>query len=417
MQKNYKRYFQFLLVVLAAGAIFPLIYLKTNYQETILTVFNMTLPQLNTIYSVLGLVFVFGYIPSGILSDKFSAKWLLAFSLFLTALGGFWFAQVPDYNSVVIIFCIWGFSSVFTFWSSHMKVVKVLAKKEEEGRFFGILDGGRGVVEAVLASVAVVIFANMGGNNPATTRDALVGVIYMYSFALLAVSILIGIFVEDDKKVALENKKEVVEESKFHWADLSKVVKNKLVFLMGGIIFMGYAVTWTVYYYGGFLQSNIGIDATSVAKIMVIVLWMRPIGGIVGGFLADRFGKGNVLAGAMLLCALCLVGMSVLPYDFAQVAFFGLVIGAGVFLYGIRGTYWSILGDCKIDNKIVGTAIGLVSFIGYLPDIFLPMFNTYLWNSFGAQGGYNAYFLSSAVFGVIGAVLVFIFVKSAKKVA
>ncbi|MDO9593318.1 MAG: MFS transporter, partial [Erysipelotrichaceae bacterium] len=182
-QEKFRRYFQFLLVVLAAGAIFPVIYLRTNYQETILQVYNMTLPQLNTIYSVLGMVFVVGYFPSGLLSDRFSAKKLLAISLFGTALGGFWFAQVPSYTSVVLIFSMWGFFSVFTFWSSHMKIVKLLAKENEEGRFFGILDGGRGVVEAVLASVAILIFSGILGASLALAdkRAALVGVIYMYS--------------------------------------------------------------------------------------------------------------------------------------------------------------------------------------------------------------------------------------------
>lgn len=103
----FKRYFQFLLVVLAAGSIYPVIYLRGSYQETILEVFNMTLPQLNTIYSILGIVFVLGYFPSGLLSDKFSAKKLLAISLFGTSIGGFWFAQVPEYTSVILIFCIW----------------------------------------------------------------------------------------------------------------------------------------------------------------------------------------------------------------------------------------------------------------------------------------------------------------------
>jgi len=37
-----RRYFQFALVVLAAGAIYLLVYLRTNYQESILEVFGMS---------------------------------------------------------------------------------------------------------------------------------------------------------------------------------------------------------------------------------------------------------------------------------------------------------------------------------------------------------------------------------------
>lgn len=417
--KNMKRYIQFLLVVLAAGAIFPLIYLKTNYQETILEVFNMTLPQLNTIYSVLGMVFVVGYLPSGILSDKFSAKKLLAISLMGTALGGFWFAQIPEYSSVVIIFAIWGFFSVFTFWSSHMKVVKMLARKNEEGKFFGILDGGRGVVEAVLASVALVIFSNILGTSALfeDKKAALIGVIYMYSAFLFVISVLIFIFVEDDKKLIehMEEGKDISETDKFRFSDLTKLVKNKYVYLQGAVIFMGYAVFWTVYYLGGFLETNIGINPVTVSTIMVVVLWMRPVGGFVGGYFADKIGKTITISIALAGAAACLIFVSILPVSTSPSVFYAVIVLLGVFLYAIRGTYWSLLGNSKIDPLMMGTAIGAISFIGYLPDIILPQFNSFLWNTFGNNGGYNAYFISSAVLGIVGIVIAMVYQKLNKK--
>jgi len=293
-QEKFRRYFQFLLVVLAAGSIYPLIYLKTGYQETILQVFNMTLPQLNNMYSVLGMVFVVGYFPSGLLSDKFSAKKLLAISLFFTGLGGLWFAQIPAYENVVIIFAIWGVFSVFTFWSAHMKIVKLLATDNEQGKFFGILDGGRGVVEAALASLAVFIFSSIlgGASDLGAKKEALIGVIYMYSAVLILTSILIMIFVQDDKKI-ITAVKDGEPKEKFSFASVFKLFKNKYVYLHGGIIFMGYAVFWTVYYLGGFLESNIGIDPVTVATIMVVVLWMRPVGGFVAGFLLTFAFRGS----------------------------------------------------------------------------------------------------------------------------
>jgi sugar phosphate permease len=417
MSSKLKKYFQFLLIVLAAGAIYPIMYLKTNYQETILEVFNITLPQLNTIYSFLGIVWVVGYLPSGLLSDKFSAKKLLSISLLGTAAGGLWFAQIPNYTNVVIIYCIWGVFSVFTFWSAHMKLVKLLASKEEEGRFFGILDGGRGVVEAVLASIALVIFSGILGNSTdiADKRSAMVAIIYMYSIILLVIGVLVTIFVKDDKKLAASGKAEDVKQNNFKFSDLGQVFKNKFTYLMGGIIFLSYAVTWTVYYFGGFLQTNIGVDPVTVATITVIVLWMRPIGGIGGGILADKLGKGAIVAGALLATAACLITMAVLPASIGTSIFYALVVGAGLFLYAIRGTYWSLIGDCKIENAILGTAIGFISLVGYLPDIILGPFNSMLFRVFGDNGGYNAYFIASAVFGIIGATLVATFIRMTKK--
>lgn len=414
---SFQRYFQFLLIVLAAGAIFPIIYLRTNYQETILQVFNITMPQLNNIYSVLGLVWVFGYFPSGVLSDRFSAKKLLVISLFFTALGGFWFAQVPSYTSVVMIYGIWGVFSVFTFWSAHMKIVKLLAKANEEGKFFGILDGGRGVVEALLASAALMIFSSILGNSLELVdkRSAIVAVIYMYSAVLLIVSILIAIFVEDDKKAAIKEEKAVAAAEKYKISDILKLLKNKYVYLHGGIIFMGYAVFWTVYYLGGFLETNIGVDPISVSTIMVVVLWMRPVGGVIGGFLADKIGKTITNGAALLGASVCLLITALLPASAGQGVFYTIIVLLGIFLYAIRGTYWALLGDAKIDALIMGTAIGAISFVGYLPDIILPQFNSFLFSTFGGNGGYNAYFISSAVIGLVGVALVAVFGSLTKK--
>lgn len=418
-QEKFRKYFQFFLVVLAAGSIYPLIYLKGGYQETILQVFNMSNAQLNSMYTILGWVFVFGYIPSGILSDRFSAKKLLAMSLFFTGLGGLWFAQVPNYEFVMVIFAVWGFFSVFTFWSAHMKIVKLLATEKEQGTFFGILDGGRGVVEALLASLALFIFSGILGSSVEVIdkRAALIAVIYMYSAVLIVTSVLIWFFVQDDKKVlALDtDKKEALKSPAFKFSELGNLFKNKKVYLLGFIIFMGYAVFWTYYYLSWFLEVYVGIDPVSVAGTMVVVLWMRPVGGFIGGYLGDKIGRTTVQMISLSGAAACLVAISTIPVTGNAGLFQPLVILLGIFLYAIRGTYWSLLGDLKLDALILGTAIGAVSFIGYLPDIILPSFNTFLWATFGDMGGFNAYFISSAILGMIGVALVFVFSKIVKK--
>lgn len=300
-----------------------------------------------------------------------------------------------------------------------MKIVKLLASEKDSGKFFGILDGGRGLVEAILASFAVFIFSSiLGGSvDPVAKREALIGVIYMYSAVLLITSALIMIFVADDKKILALTGANVEAEkaSKFHLGDLLKMFKNKYVYLHGGIIFMGYTVFWTVYYLGGFLESNIKIDPVSVATIMVFVLWMRPVGGFIGGFLADKFGTTKIQIGALFGASTCLLIAALLPPSAGKTVFSILLVLLGIFFYTIRGTYWSLLSGYKIEAGILGSVIGAVSFIGYLPDVLTPQLNSFLWATFGATGGYNAYFITSAIMGFVGVVLVLIFANLVRK--
>lgn len=409
-KKNKSRYFQFLLMVLAAGCLYPMPYLRSAYQDTMLEVFHMTLPQLNSVMAALGIAFTIGYLPSGVLADKFSAKKLVTISMFGMALGGFWFAQIPGYKSVVIIYIIWGFSAVLTFWSAHMKVIKMLAESGEEGRFFGILDGGRGIIEAVLAACALAVFSKIlgAGIEFADKKSAMSAVIYMYSTVVLVIGILVAIFIKD-----VETDKDK-EEDKFRFRDLGELFKNKSIFVLGAIIFMSYAVTYAIYYFAGFLQTNIGVSAVAAGAFYSAITWLRPIGGIGGGILADKIGKTKVMIGALSGAAVLLLAVAFIPTSAGPTVFYAVLAGAALFFYCIRGVYWSLLDDCRVENKITGTAIGFASLVGYLPEIFVPMFSSFIVLSLGDTAGNNGFFTGIAVTAVVGVILVAVFRKMTK---
>lgn len=417
-KETLKRYVQLALVVSSAGVIYPIAYLKNNYQETLLSVFNISLQDLNTIFLFLGIISVVSYFPSGILCDKFSCKKLLVISLAGTAAAGFWFATVPGFAGIVMIYILWGIFSIFTFWASHMKLIKLLARPEEQGRFFGILDGGRGLIEAILGVVAVTIFANRMGVDPGADekRSAMVALVYLYTIAIVIVMVLVIIFMDDDKNPnGMFRKGSDVKSEKFKLSECKELIKNKTVFVMAAIVFMAYSLTWTLYYFSGFLESNIGIDAVTVGVVMTVVLWLRPVGGFVGGFIGDKFGRAKAIFIALLTSAILLIVVSILPVTSGNTLFIAIILVLSFFIYAVRGTYWSLMDDCKVNPAIIGTAMGFTALLGYLPDIVIPMFNSFMFNHFGPIAGYNAYFIGSAVLGFIGVVFIAIFMMLVKK--
>jgi MFS family permease len=148
-----------------------------------------------------------------------------------------------------------------------------------------------------------------------------------------------------------------------------------------------------------------------VGKVTVLMLWMRPI----GGFLGDKFGKSSILIFALGLSVTFLLVISVSPITLPHLYFNVLVVLSGLLIYTIRGLYWSLLGDCKIDEKKLGLAIGVISFVGYLPDILMPIVNIVLFKTYGDNAGYNAYFIFCACAGIIGILITLIFKRSVKK--
>ena len=194
-----RRYFELGVIVVAAGAIYPLLYLRQNFEVSILESFGITLTQLSQCYAMLGVIFVVTYLPSGWLTDRVSPRILLTFSLATTGLLGLWFSTMPSFSMLQVIFAGWGITTGLTFWSAHIKAVTLLADSKEQGRFFGILDGGRGLFEALLATIAVAWFAYAIESQGDSTRQALLEVIYLYVAVLLILAPVVYLALDDLK--------------------------------------------------------------------------------------------------------------------------------------------------------------------------------------------------------------------------
>lgn len=398
-----KRYLQFTLLLLAAGAIYPLLYLRQNFETSILEVFQITKGELGNYYSMLGVMYFVCYVPSGWLADRLSPRLLVTISMVGTGALGLWFATIPSKEVLLYIFMGWGVAAGLTFWASMLKGVKMLARKDEQGKFFGILDGGRGLVEAILATVAITIFAYAIETKGLSNTLALKEVIYMYSFTCIGIGILTFLFFRGGN---VEQEETSSRASGNMIRDLRFLASIPEMWLVALVIFCGYQLFWATYSISAFLQEGHEITAITAGFITVAKLWMRPIGGIGAGFLGDKYGKENILAASLAGATSGLIIMIMFPKLNTVYFLLALVLLIGVLTYAIRGLYWAILDDCNIPMHVTGLAIGVISLIAYTPDIFLPQINGYIAARYEGLTVYNLYFGYIAVMGVIGTLAV-----------
>lgn len=392
------RYFQLMLLVLAAGAIYPILYLRQVYQTTMLEVFQINHSELGYLYSMLGTIFLLSYLPSGWLADRIAPRFLIFFSLVATGALGLWYSTAPGMNGLLIIFGCWGLTTGLTFWASVLKRVKMIARQSEQGRFFGILDGGRGLVEALLATVALALFALATETRGESVAEGFKHVVYLYSATCIAIGCVL-VLLKDPKSM---EDTQPVEQGKFNlFSDLATLVKIPELWLVTAIVFCGYHIFWATYSFSDYLQGS-GMTAVMAGTITTIKLWMRPIGGIGGGWLGDKFSNVSVLIVALLLATLGIFGLIVFPAMNSLGLLIATVIFIGLMTYAIRGLYWAILDTCAIPLRITGLAIGIVSVVGYLPDTFIPLINGYLTEHYPGAFGYQLYFGYIGAVGLVG---------------
>nr|WP_322042312.1 MFS transporter [Paraburkholderia sp. J67] len=399
-----QRYGQLLLLVLAAGAIYPILYLRQVYQTTMLDVFHIDNAQLGYLYSVLGIIFFLSYLPSGWLADRVAPRLLICFSLIGTGALGLWYSTAPSFPMLLVIFCCWGLTTGLTFWASVLKRVRMIAGANEQGRFFGLLDGGRGLVEALLATVALALFAAATGSGRGEATG-LRHVIFLYSFTCIGIGALMSFFkdaapVQADAADASESK-----ERGALWSDLKMLAAIPQLWLVAAVVFCGYQIFWATYSFSAYLQQGeMHMTVVAAGMVTTLKLWMRPLGGIGGGYLGDRLSNLRVLIWALFLAVAGLIGLIVLPSLHNMAVLGAVVLFIGLMTYAIRGLYWTLLDYCAIPMRITGLAIGLVSLIGYSSDIFLPLLNGYITEHYAGMLGYQFYFAYVAAIGTLGGI-------------
>jgi hypothetical protein len=111
------------------------------------------------------------------------------------------------------------------------------------------------------------------------------------------------------------------------------------------------------------------------------------------------------MAWLMVLASISLLSVIFLPLGGHIYLILPLVLVIGYLTYAIKGLYWSMLDFCPIPPHLTGLAIGVVSFLGYMPDTLLPLYDGFLSRNFDRAHSLNIYFITIAASGFIGAAL------------
>jgi predicted MFS family arabinose efflux permease len=309
----------------------------------------------------------------------------------------------------LMIFGAWGITTGLTFWSALLKGVALLAPSHLQARYFGLLEAGRGLFEALLASIAVAWFAYALSSLDASDQGAMVQVIYFYSSVCLVTGPLLWLILDSGSGQADGTAKPTQSGASLGQTlrDLGDLLRNIRIWLVALCILAGYQIFYATYSYSNYLQVQFGLSAVAVGGLTTVRLWMRPLGALIAGFVGDRFHPVRSLGVLLAVSSLSLFALIVMPSSAPWAMLVGVVAGSSALIYGVRGIYWATFRTCNIAPERMGLAIGLVSMLGYTPEIYLPWINTYLTTAYPGPLGFQIYFGGVAVFGFVGAALAF----------
>ena len=392
-------------LIIAGEMVFGLpFHIPRFFRPSVLEAFNLTNTQLGDITAIYGITAMLSYFPGGALADRFSARKLLAASLFATAAGGLFLATLPSPGQLALLYGFWGVTTILLFWGALIRSTREWGGQASQGKAFGILESGRGLAAATAAVGAAWLFAvvmpeEAAAVSDAERRDGLRLIIQTYSLLTVGAGLLVWFVIPDSdgstlsKHSPLQGMREVIVKPMI-WAQALIVVCAYCFYKAGD--------NWSLY-----AQQVLGMSEVNAAAITAAGAYIRPVAALSAGLIADRFDSARTILVLFALLFAIFLGMSFLTPGIVGLTC--LVGNAAVSLFAVfalRGVYFALLEETRTPRHVTGAAVGMVSVIGFMPEIFMGPIAGRILDATPGVGGHQNLFLFLAGVAVVAMLVV-----------
>ncbi|PPK94024.1 sugar phosphate permease [Nonlabens xylanidelens] len=329
----------------------------------------------------------------------------MAISLLLTSLGGIYMSTYPSYLGLSILYGYWGFTTIFLFWAAMIKATRVWGGTSRQGLAFGLLDGGRGLVSFAFGWLGILIFSILfiDGTETASLlerKSAYQYVVIITSIIVALIAILLIFILKDNDSDTARSPKISNRQILKNYIAVLKIPSVWLLMVIILCAYTGYKITDI---YSQYANEVMGYSETESAAIGSNLLGIRIIIGIIIGLLADKTRSSFMMIisfAITILGALIFASGQIEPHTTLLFGFTIITVATGV--YAFRTLYFSAIQEGKIPMAVTGTAVGLMSIVGFTPDIFMgPIMGILIDNSPG-ELGFQKVFLMLSIFALIG---------------
>ncbi|WP_459741835.1 MFS transporter [Polaribacter sp. OB-PA-B3] len=402
-----------LTLIIAGEAIFllPFILMRV-FKPIIRDAFLISDAQIGEAQALYGITAVLSYFIGGFVADKWQARNLLTLSLILTAFGGFWMMIIPSISSLKMLYAFWGISTILLFWSSLIKATRQWGNKNNQGLSFGLLDGGRGFFAATIAlfgaSILTYFFPKKAIEISQKTKvETLQYIIGAITCIVFFIAFLVWKFLPKDDVKNLKN------QAKFNFKEAFLLLKQIKIIYHSLIIFCAYCAYKLTGVYGTYAKDVWNFSLQEATYFAVFIQYLRPLAAISIGYVADKYIPSKIILPSFIILIFCslLLGSGIFTNQIIAFSFASFILMA-FGTYALRGLYFAIIEETNTPIQFTGTLVGIISVVGFTPDIFMSLFNGYMLGENPTINEYENLFLTFTIIPAIGLIAAFGFRKS-----
>ena len=340
------------------------------FRPTVLEVFEFTNFELGAMFSAYGVTAMVAYLPGGAIADRFSPRRLMAISAFTTALGGVYMVTIPSVMGMTLLYGYWGVTSILLFWAALIRSTRAAGGASEQGQVFGLLDAGRGLVAAGVASGVVWLYSSLLPVDAAaaTVAERTLGlqwVIWSYTGLTVFAGLLVWFFIPEEEGEGRSSS------DAFNPARIRQVLAMPTVWLIALIVICAYCGFKAIDNYAVFVVDAYGMTDVEGAQLSTWAAWIRPVSALVIGIGSDRLSTGKSTAWCFGILACSYLGFVLHePIPGKTAILYITIFISAVVIYGLRALYFALMetskgaychdGDCSRRHLFSGLHTGYI---------------------------------------------------------
>jgi len=333
---------------MGGGSIYILPYLSSYLYIPMKDAMHLDNMQISLMGSAMGVTAMICYWPGGWMADHFSPRKLITISLIVNGVLGLWLASMPSFRILLAIQLLMGVFLTLTYWSALIKMVRQLAPSDQQGRYFGILEGGRNLTAVTFVAAGLYVFEWLGSG-----AHGLRASIILFSVVLLAIGAVGWILlpeIDPAPAIASENEAKIPL-----GLAIGRVVRIPAVWLVMFIILCAYVTSAGLTYLTPYATDAYKQGVVFGGVLSMSVQATGIVASLVAGFAADRWTTSRTVQWLLVGLAFCLLLFAMVrggPHLFLLLFINSIMIGCVI--YALRGIYYALLEEGAIPLAVTG---------------------------------------------------------------
>ena len=392
----------FVVLVLCSQFAFAVLAMKGALLPQMLELWQISKTQFGLLMSIYGIVHNIFYVALAWAQDRFSARVLIPVNMVLGGCTTFWLGTTTDFVWLCFLFGMLSLWCEGAFWPAVLSAVRKTTSDRNQGKIFGLLEGGRGAIELLQNVITVSLYTALGYSLFGLELAFKVNAVIMVLLGVAAWFVLPGGTLLKAGADRQKANREVLQ-------GMNVTLRLPEVWLAGCVGFTIYLAYTALPFFLTYLKDLYVLPALAIAVFGIASTSGGRIGmALPAGFIANRWcgGATGGMRIGLALVVLTAGGMTLLPVSATMtgLAIVLMTVMALLFFF-LRALYFAPFGEMGLPQRFSGSVMAVAAFLIYLPSSFAYLLWGWLLDTYPGVTGYQLMFATIGLVAVAGVAL------------